>query len=111
MREPRVSTLKPLRDRRNFRDKDISIAATVGTLASQVVRQAKQVEGAGDAWWRIVPRELAAGTKEVRLTRGVLNVRMSDTSVRFALDRFIRSGGERALIEASKGKIKRVKLL
>ena len=110
MREPRVTTLKPLRERRNFRDKDISIAATVGTIAKETLRQAKQVEGAADAWWRVVPPALAAGTKDVRLTRGVLSVRMSDASIRFAVDRFIRSGGEKALIEASRGRIKRVKL-
>lgn len=111
MREPSVTTLKPLRDRRNFRDRDISIAAAVGELAASTLRQARQVDGAGDAWTVIIPPELAAKASMVRLARGTLQVRVSDSAVRFALDRFLRSGGERALVETSKGKIKRIKLL
>jgi hypothetical protein len=111
LREPRITTLGPLRARRTFRDKDLTIAEAVGSLTAETVRQARRVEGATEAWWRIVPRELAAGVAEVRMSRGVLTARMADTSVRFALDRFIRSGGERSLIEASRGKIKRVRLI
>lgn len=111
LREPRITTLKPLRERRNYRDRDIGIATAVGELAAGTFRQARQVDGAGDAWSQIIPAELAARASLIRLTRGTLNVRVADSGVRFALDRFLRSGGERALVETSKGKIKRVKLL
>lgn len=111
MREPSVTTLKPLRERRNYRERDISIAAAVGELTAGTIRQARQVDGAGDAWSQVIPPELAAKASMVRLSRGTLQIRVADSAVRFALDRFLRSRGERALVEASKGKIKRIKLI
>jgi hypothetical protein len=108
---PPTFSLKALRGFRNPRERDLTIAAAVGVLQREVEKQHRQVDGAGDAWAEVVPAELAARTALVRLARGVLNVRAADSGARFALDRFLRSGGEQALVRASRGKIKRVKLL
>jgi hypothetical protein len=104
------TSIQALRQNRNFRDRDLSIVALVGELYGEVARQHRQVDGAGEAWARVVPRELGSRAQLQRLARGVLHVRVSDASARFALDRFLRSGGERSLVAASGGKVKRVKL-
>lgn len=64
----------------------------------------------GVAWEEVVPPQLAAKAEIVRLVRGVLSVRVTDSATRFELDRFLRSGGEAALVRRAAGAIRRVKV-
>jgi hypothetical protein len=100
-----------LRARRNPPERNQGISPAVGELVASVVRQHRQVGGAGAAWAQVVPPELVACTELKQLSRGTLQVRVTDASARFAVDRFLRSGGERSLVSASGGKIKRVRLI
>jgi hypothetical protein len=111
MRRNGPTTLKPLRDRRNPRERDLGIASAVAELKAAVQKRSRETGGAADAWGQVIPPDLASGVELVRLVRGVLHVRPADAGLRFALDRLLRSGAERSLVEASRGKIKSVKLI
>ena len=104
------SSIAKLRARRNPPERNLGITAAVGELVDTVARHHRQVGGAGSAWAAVVPADLCSCCELKQLTRGTLHVRLKDASARFALDRFLRSGGERALVTASGGKIKRVRL-
>jgi hypothetical protein len=47
----------------------------------------------------------------VRLARGVLTVRVPDDSTRFALDRWLRSGGQAELARRTPATLTRVRLV
>jgi hypothetical protein len=47
----------------------------------------------------------------VSFRAGVLTVRVSDASTKYAMDRFLRAGGEAALARLSPATLRRVKLV
>ena len=103
--------LKKLRAYRNAPERDLGIGGVARDAAAEVKRQYRAVGGLGEAWSAIVPADLAARAELVRLSRGVLTVRVTDAAARFAIDRFLRSGGEAAIAQASKTAVKRIKLV
>lgn len=74
-------------------------------------KQRRANGGCATAWNAVIPPELAARTALQGLSRGVLTIAVPDASTRFTLDRFLRSGGERALIGASSAAIRKVRIV
>jgi hypothetical protein len=109
-REP-LPDLQKLRGWRNPRERNLSLAPALADLTRDLRRQHKAVGGIGEAWAATVPAEFGRAAELVRLSRGVLTVKVTDAAARFALDRWLRSGGEAALARAPGVSVKRVKLV
>lgn len=92
------------------RPRDLSIGQHVRGLADSIRAADVGIEAAARAWTKVVPESLAGGCRLETLSRGVLRVSVTDSSVRFELDRFLRAGGESRLIAASSAPIRAVKL-
>lgn len=103
------SDLKKLRSWRTFREKDLSIGATVEGLARQAAAQQKRVDGIGTVWEELVPPHVRKACTVEGLAAGVLTVKAGGASGRFQVDRWLRSGG--AALLNRKGGVKRVKIV
>jgi len=95
---------------RGPRPRDLSIREHIQGLANSVRGADAGLAAAARAWGTVVPGELARACTIESLSRGVLRVRVTDASVRFGLDRFLRAGGESRVIAASSAPIRTVKL-
>lgn len=62
------------------------------------------------AWEAVCPRELIERTRIARFSGGVVTIIVPDAAARYELDRFLRSGGERAFIEASPTPVRKILL-
>jgi hypothetical protein len=105
------ANLEQLRQSRVRPARDLSIAATMGGIQKQLRQQARSVGGIGDAWVRLVPAGLLEQTSVVGVSRGVLTVRASTAAARFELDRWLKSGGEDALVKGATATLSRVKVV
>lgn len=102
----RLARLRELRVRRAA---DLSLAGDFDAMARELARRKKALAGAAEAWERVCPPALLAKTALEGLARGVLTVRVPDAATRFELDRFLRCGGEDALVRASRAPLRRVR--
>ncbi len=107
----REASLAKLRRLRVRPEPDLSLAAAVAPLQRELTKRRRSGGAAETAWERAVPGPLRAKATVLSLSRGVLTVRVPDASARFGLDRFLRSGGQDALIGTSPVAIKRVRIV
>ena len=103
--------LERFRAGRVARVADLDISAALSARTGEIVRRGRAVGGVGRAWGEVVPGDLAARVLDVRLRRDVVTVRVADAAARYELDRWLRSGGWTALINASPTTIRRVKIV
>lgn len=104
-------SLARLREVRVQKDRNAALAADIDRLRAELVRRHRAGVGASGAWSCTVPPELSEKCTVLGVFRGVLKVRVRDAATRFALDRFLRSGGETAVIRASPVPVKKVRLV
>lgn len=90
-------------------ERAVGLDAVLGQEFAGIKRQHKTF-GSVAAAWNIVPAPIAAGSTFTSLSRGTLTVRVSDASLRFELDRWLRSGGKEALIGAGM-KVRTIKIV
>lgn len=109
--ELQENRLERLRERRVRPARDIALTPIVSDESRLLRRTQKALAGIAAAWDQTVPAELAGKAVLVSLSRGVLTVRMRDAAARFALDRFLRGGGEQALIHAVTASVRKVKVV
>ena len=103
--------LKRLRERRVWRERDLSLSFLPGQFKREVARPFKQLAGLAEAWQRLVPPELARHARLERLKGGVLHVAVDSSAHLYDLDRLMRQGLERELVRAATGSpVRRVKL-
>lgn len=93
------------------RERNAALADEVERLSAELSRRRRGGGSAAAAWEVVVPDSLRERCEVTGVSRGILTVRVRDASARFELDRFLRSGGEAALIRTAKVAIRRVKLL
>jgi hypothetical protein len=110
MNARRGPTLEQLRGWRNPPQPDLGLGAVMGALQKDLRRRARTLGQASTAWVELVPPELCRRTCLVSLNRSVLAVRVEDASTREALARWLRGGGELALVRRCHGLV-RVRLL
>ena len=67
--------------------------------------------GLVEAWESVAPPALLERTALRGLAQGVATLGVPDASTRYELDRFLRSGGEKALKQACGAPIRRVKVV
>ena len=100
-----------LRSWRTWPDKAVTLEAEMSRLAATVSRQKRSLGPASTAWLALCPPELLGATVLLACSRGVLTVQCADHAARYELDRWLRSGGELALVKRCPGALLRVKLL
>ena len=108
--------LARLREKRVGAPRDLTMRGVLdGELrrVRQVERGARSASGAWDQLLQTagLASELVERTKVVSFRFGVLTVRVSDASTKYAVDRFLRSGGEAALARLASATLRRVKLV
>lgn len=77
----------------------------------ELAKLRREVGQCADAWAASVPPSLLGRTRLVGLSRGVLTVAVTDAAARYALDRALRSGAERAFLTACAAAVRKVKLV
>jgi hypothetical protein len=103
-------SLANLRDRRSPKQRDLTLAFPMGAIAKDL-RARMATSGLGTAFLRLAPNQVAAFTTVVGVRAGVLQLRPHNTATRYALDRWLRTGGEASLVRACPTAISRVKLV
>lgn len=102
--------LANLRRWRNRSERDLSIAAEVEAQARAARAQARGVDAARAAVGSVVPDGLRAGARVVSLRRGVLTLEAPDPASLYAMDRWLRNGGEGRIRESAPA-VARVRLV
>lgn len=102
--------LAGLRERRQFKARDLTLTAPLASIAKDL-KSKMASSGVGAAFLKSAPAQVAAFTTVVGVRSGVLQLRPHNTATRYALDRWLRSGGEAALVRACPTAISRVKLV
>lgn len=105
-----IKRLKELREAKVRPAPDQSAGRVAGVMRDKLVQAERGLRGVGGVWDVACPAELVERTEVVGVSRGVLRVRVSDSATRYELSRWLRGGGERAVIEASRHPIRKVKL-
>lgn len=103
--------LSSLRECRVFRDR----ASPIGQLMQRAGIELKALErrlgGTTDAWSAACPKDLVGRTSIVGLSRGVLTIRADDAAVRFEIDRWLRTGGDREFLKRCPTTVRKVKIV
>ena len=99
--DPRLEHLERLRAWRGAKERDVGIAKAVRDFAKEQTRISRALGSVGEAFEAIVPIVIANECTLVGLRSGILTVETTSASCRFALERFLRSGGEARLREAA----------
>lgn len=87
-----------------------TLGPTVAAIAKGLVAQRKKLGAVGEVWPQVVPKEIAEQVRPVGIVRGTLEVQTQTASVRYVLERWLKSGGEERLREALPN-VKRVKIV
>lgn len=108
---PSAHDLERLRRSRIAPERDLTLRTPLGFLGQDLKKRARQTGGLGGAWAALVPPDLAAHTTLVSLSRGVLTIKCDDASAKFDLDRWLRTGGEIALVKCAPAGLTKVRLV
>jgi len=104
-------SLENLRQRRGKGfTRDLTLTVPMASLAKELKSKMASA-GVGVAFLKAAPSQVAAYTTVVGVRSGVLQLRPHNTATRYALDRWLRSGGESAMVRACPTAISRVKLV
>lgn len=105
--------MDPLERARRYRvkaDRASGLGADIEALRRAVRRRSGAEEAAQRAWEAVRPGGVD-GVAVVGLRRGVLELRAPDAGVRYRLDRWLRSGGERRLLVEARAPIAGVRVV
>jgi len=90
---------------------DRSSRALFEAKAHELAKLERSLSGGAGAWAEHCPPELVGRTSVRKCERGVLEIGVRDSATRYEVDRFLRSGGQRAIIRACPASIRRIKLV
>ncbi len=110
MQRSRDEQMRLLQQTRRTRVPDWSLASTLERESERLRKIERSRRGAGGAWNRVVPSELRGLCEVVGVSRGVLRVRVSDPSARYALDRWLQGGGLQLILRESPRGVTSVRL-
>jgi hypothetical protein len=105
-----AARLEAARAARTRRGQPQDLSRIMLVQVPEVRRMRRQLAGIAAAWAEVVPAPLSERVRLEGVTSGVLNVRAADAAVRFELDRFLRSGGERELLRRFPMAIRRIRI-
>jgi len=93
------------------RERESSVAGVFLAEGSRIARLAKQMGGVAEAWETVCPPDLAPRTRVVGVSRGVLTIGVADASTRWALERLLKGGADRAVITGCPMTVRRIRLV
>lgn len=111
-----AAQLQRIRGNRVKPERDLTMRSQLDSQLRQIRQIERSAVNAAQAWDRLLEQaglqaNLLARTKVVSFRFGVLTVRASDASTKYAVDRFLRAGGENALARLASTTLRRVKLI
>jgi hypothetical protein len=104
-------SLEHLRSWRSSKARDLTPRDTLHPIIKDLKKSRDQMGNLGEAWAVHAPSDLLPVSELISLSRGILTVQVRDASSRFALDRWLREGGQRDLITVANVPLKRIKLI
>lgn len=87
---------------------DLSIGTVIEPLRRDLGKRVKHNSGIIDAWRATVPDSLRARTTVRSFRRGLLTIETPDTSTRFLVQQWLRSGGEGMVAGCAPGTVNKV---
>jgi hypothetical protein len=107
--------LQRLRSFKQRPERDVTIASLVETESRRLRQTQRATTRAAGAWDTLLasaqlPAGLASRVSVVSFRAGVLTLRATDASSKYALERYLRAGGEAALARLSSTPLRRVKV-
>lgn len=102
--------LKRVSPSRAVRRPTLGMGDAIKAEVSAIRRQKRAVGGIGRAWAAVLPDVLAEHVESIKVSRGTLTVRSTNAAGRYELDRWLRSGGRTALIEAATTTVRKVRV-
>ncbi|MCA9298506.1 MAG: hypothetical protein KDA28_05540 [Phycisphaerales bacterium] len=103
---PNAKYLEQLRAWRT-RKNTPSIGLQIQSLGREITRKRRQVGSIGEVWARLVPVE----SHVISFRGGILTVGVPDASAQFALDRWLRSGGNVRIEREARAPLKRIRIM
>jgi hypothetical protein len=86
-----------------------AVGASMRALGDRYAKKARQLKGSGGVWADHCPPQFKHSSAVLALTNGVLRIAVDSSATLYALDRWARGGGERAIITASQAPIRKLK--
>ena len=108
-----MTALQQIRDLRKWRQRrtfDTSISRVIDSLASTLEDSHRKGGAFVQAWEDHLPARLHAKTRVVSISRGIAHVAVEGSSVRYEVDRLLRSGLLPSLKSSFNGTLYKVKL-
>ncbi len=106
-----IRQIERLRGWRTSEARDLTLRDPLASAAKEFKRRARTFGSLGAAWVELAPAGVGERAALESLARGVLTVRCEDAATKFELDRWLRGGGEVALVRRAAAKVNRVKLV
>lgn len=104
-------TVELLRERERKRTSVRSISDVMGTEARALRRDYRAFGDLGGILDTELPTELTDRVRLAACSRGTLTLACASASTRYALDVWLRSGGEKRIKESTRASLKRIKVV
>lgn len=101
--DPAQEHLDRLRKHRSLPKRDLSLSFLNEQFKREVVKPYKQLGDLSMLWGELLPAHLIERCRLIGLSRGVLHVEVDNPAAHFEIDRLLRGGLQKQLIEGHKG--------
>lgn len=101
--DPTQEHLERLQRSRSLPRPDLSLGFLQEQFKREVAKPYKQLGDLSVLWAELVPAELVKHTRLVGLSRGVLHVEVDHAAAHFEIDRLLRGGLQKRLVQSHKG--------
>jgi hypothetical protein len=101
--DPVQEHLDRLRASRSLPKRDLSLGFLTDQFKRDVAKPYKQLGDLAEMWAQLVPARLVERSRLVGLSRGILHVEVDNPAAHFEIDRLLRSGVQKQLIQGHKG--------
>ncbi|MEM9348341.1 MAG: DciA family protein [Planctomycetota bacterium] len=101
--DPVQDHLDRLRKDRGLPKRDLSLGFMAEQFKREVAKPYKQLGDLAELWAELLPDRLVQRSRLVGLSRGVLHVEVDNAAAHFEIDRLLRGGLQKQLIEGHKG--------
>lgn len=101
--DPAQEHLERLRRSRSLPKRDLSLSFMTEQFKRDVAKPYKQLGDLAELWCELVPAALVQRSRLIGLSRGVLHVEVDNPAAHFEVDRLLRGGLLKQLIQSHKG--------
>ena len=108
---PDLRSIERLRSQRVRPERDLTLTRAFMGEHVELRRLRRANAGLVEAWEAAAPTELRDLAMLRGVASGVATIAVADASARFHLDRWLRSGGEKALLRACPAPVRKVKIV